>query len=161
MTVHDSVWTMQEIGYALGKGIPCVSLKLGHRDPPGFRSHTQALKGALETASQSASRLFPLIAQALGRRERLQTALVTSFVESPSWSDTTRRFDLMNKAVEKLTDDELALIIRGFYKNDQLHSAAYLYYRNHQRMIRFLQGATGKEFEVLAGGRTIRERPDL
>jgi hypothetical protein len=157
---HESVWTMQEIGYAFGKGIRCIPLKLETKDPPGFLNHTQALRGSIERVSSSASKLFPLLSQALGQQERLQTALVTSFVASPDFTETRRRFEIMTNVITKLTEAELAAIIKGFYRNDQLHNAAYMYYHKHGRLLRFLE-ETGKEFEVLAGGRTIRQRAEL
>jgi hypothetical protein len=33
---HDSVWTNQEVGYALGKGVPIIPVKFGRNDPDGF-----------------------------------------------------------------------------------------------------------------------------
>ena len=41
---HKSVWTNQEVGFALGNNIPVISLKLGVTDPNGFLSDKQALK---------------------------------------------------------------------------------------------------------------------
>ena len=77
----DSIWTMQEVGYALGKGVPIISLKVGRTDPPGFVSHVQALKGSVQTPITSAQGLFPLIGKVLGKQERLQDILITSFIE--------------------------------------------------------------------------------
>ncbi len=39
---RDSVWTNQEIGFALGRGVKIISLRLGE-DPPGFISAEQAI----------------------------------------------------------------------------------------------------------------------
>lgn len=153
---EESIWTMQEVGYALGKGVPCVSLKLERRDPPGFISHTQALRGSLTDLHTAARKLAPLLAKALGQQDRLQAALVASFAASPNWTETRSRFDRMAEVVERLTDQELQLIIESYRKNDQLHAAAYLSYRNHTRLRSFLERTTDKEFEV--EGRAIREQ---
>ncbi len=67
-----SIWTNQEVGFALGRGVPVISLKLGRKDPPGFISHVQALRGRVDELYAAARGLFPLIADALGRRDRLQ-----------------------------------------------------------------------------------------
>ena len=45
---HESIWTNQEVGHALGRGVPIISLKLGRLDPPGFISHVQALRGSIQ-----------------------------------------------------------------------------------------------------------------
>jgi hypothetical protein len=39
---QDSWYCHQEVGYALGRGIPIISLKLGQKDPPGFRGSSRA-----------------------------------------------------------------------------------------------------------------------
>ena len=39
---RDSVWTNQEIGFALGRGAKIISLRMGE-DPPGFISAEQAI----------------------------------------------------------------------------------------------------------------------
>lgn len=144
-----STYANQEVGYALGKGIPIISLKVGHTDPPGFVSHVQALKGSTETPIASAAALFPLIGKALGKEERLQDILITSFVESPSWSDTKTRFDRMAKVVSKLTDAQLTRIVTGFRDNDQLYQAAHLVSR-YERLKKFLERTTGHRFEIEA-----------
>ncbi len=40
---HESDWTDQEVGYAFGRGVPLIAVKLG-RDPYGFIGKFQALK---------------------------------------------------------------------------------------------------------------------
>lgn len=152
---EKSIWTMQEVGFALGKGIPTVSLKLEKRDPPGFISHAQALKGSLDNLSAAARRLAPLLAKALGQQDRLQAALVSSFVSSPSWGETRDRFDRLAEMVEKLSASEVNAIIEGFRKNDQLYGATYLTTNGHTRLLRFLKKATGSDYEVR--GRNISE----
>ena len=145
---HESTFTMQEVGYALGRGIPYVSLKLESRDPPGFISHTQALRGRLADPAASAKDLSRLLAEAIGRPERLQSALVTAFCEAPNWGEAGSRFDRMNGVVTKLSDTEFAAIVDAFAKNDQLHNATYLTVKDHRRLKDFLFRATGKSVEV-------------
>ena len=41
---HQSYWTNQEVGYALARNIPIISLKLEKQDPSGFIADKQALK---------------------------------------------------------------------------------------------------------------------
>jgi hypothetical protein len=150
----ESMWCHQEVGFALGKGVPIISLKLGKKDPPGFISHVQAMRGQQDDPFSAASGLFPLIGKALGKQERLQEVLVSSFVASPSFSDTKSRFDRMNANVTKLTDKQLQQIIDGFYTNDQLYNAGILTSK-FQRLRKFLEKVTGREFTI--EGRTISE----
>ena len=34
--LFDSIWTNQEIGYALARSVPIISIKVGKQDPAGF-----------------------------------------------------------------------------------------------------------------------------
>jgi len=150
----ESMWCHQEVGFALGKGVPIISLKLGQKDPPGFISHVQAQRGKIDNPCKAAADLFPLIGQALSRQERLQEILISSFVDSPSFTDAKARFDRMAKSVEKLTEAQIEQIITAFRSNDQLYNSMYLDNQN-KRLKKFLDRATGREFEV--SGREISE----
>jgi len=142
---HQSVWTNQEIGYALGRNIPVISLKLEKDAPQGFISDTQALKGNLDNIEASVPSIYKLLAVKLGNQNRLQVGLIDAFVNSPDWSETTKRFNRLEAHVTKLNEAELEKILSGFEVNDQLHNAVYL--TNKSRLLNFLTKTTGKEFE--------------
>lgn len=151
---EDSIWCHQEVGFALGKGVPIISLKLGRRDPPGFISHVQAMRGNIADVNSAALGLFPLIGKSLGRQSRLQEALVNSFVTSPSWSDARDRFDRMEASISELTEQQVRLITDSFHTNDQLYNSAYLTNR-YQRLKHFLEKTTRTKF--LVEGTEIKE----
>ncbi|MYE61325.1 MAG: toll/interleukin-1 receptor domain-containing protein, partial [Candidatus Dadabacteria bacterium] len=73
---HESVWTNQEIGFALARNIPVLSLKLQNTDPRGFVSGEQALKGNFERPSDSAPEIYKLIEKRLNDKKRMQGALI-------------------------------------------------------------------------------------
>lgn len=153
----ESPYTNQEVGFALGRRVPILSVKLEDKDPPAFINHEQALRGSLSDPAASATQILGLLTQKLGREDRIQTAAISSFVNSPSWSDVTPRFNRMNTLVKKLSDGELATIIRGFKSNSQLATAVYLN-NKYNRLVGFLKRTTGRDFEV--DGSTIRELKD-
>lgn len=155
---EDSIWTNQEVGFALGDDKPIVTLKLGRKDPPGFISHVQALKGNLENLNDATLRLVPLLTQATRSKERIQTSLVKAFVESPDWGETGKRFNRMSQLVGTLTEFELKLIQEGFTKNDQLHNASVLTNSNG-RLAKFLKKTTNRSFRI-EGTKLIDETPD-
>ena len=143
---EDSMWCHQEVGFALGKGIPIISLKLDAKDPPGFINHVQAFKGKIDDPVAAAKGLFPLIGKALHRQERLQEILITSFIESPSWMDAKARFIRMKEGIEKLSDKQVERIIKAYKVNSQLSGSIYLD-NQARRLLNFLEKATGKQFE--------------
>ncbi len=142
---HGSTWTNQEIGFALGRNIPVISLKLQQTDPSGFIGNVQAMKGCLDSPSSSAPDIYKLIADKLGNKERLQSALILAFVQSPDFLEAKVRFDRLAGVVERLSDEEVEQIIRGFRENDQLHNANYLTSK-YERLKNFLERCTGKQF---------------
>ncbi|MDR3519069.1 MAG: toll/interleukin-1 receptor domain-containing protein [Azospirillaceae bacterium] len=149
---HESTWTNQEIGFALGRCIPVISLKLGSADPEGFIGNLQALRGHLTDEKESAPAIYKLISERFGNKHRLQGALVNAFVASTNFDETRHRFDRLFKVVEKLTDDEVLQIIDGFSENDQLHKAIYLT-NQYERLKKFLERCTDAKFAI--NGRTI------
>ena len=143
---HESSFTNQEVGYALGRNVPILSLKLGKNDPPGFIGNEQALRGSLDNITSNIVALSKLIAKKLNRSDRLQSGLVNAFAESNNYYATKERFERLKENVTTLTDGELEIIIDAYSKNDQLHGAIYL--GNHySRLKNFLEKTTNKRFD--------------
>jgi hypothetical protein len=144
---HDSVWTNQEVGYALGKGVPIISLKLERRDPGGFIGTEQALRGSLADPTAAAPAVYRLLAEKVGQKRRLQQTLINAFVNSPDFTETKARFDRMASVVDKLDEDQFRQLVAGFKANDQLHNAGHLTSK-YQRFKNFLERCTGKKVEI-------------
>lgn len=144
---HESVWVNQEIGFALGRGIPIVSLKIQKSDPHGFIGSQQALKCNFDNIGTAAPTIYGLIVEKLDNAERLQQSLIRSFVASPNFIESIERFDRMNAVVSNLSDSEVQQIVNGYRDNDQLHNAAYLRSR-YGRLCKFLNRVSGKTFVV-------------
>jgi hypothetical protein len=154
---QESIWTMQEVGYALGANKPVISLKVGQKAPPGFVGHVQALSGSKKEPQDWASQLFPHITKLIVQRDRLQASLIASFVNSPSFDETKSRFNRLDKVTRDLSDIELKTIIDGFSKNDQLYKSIYLT-NTSNRILKFLDRTTGQNFVL--EGRQIHPNSD-
>jgi hypothetical protein len=146
---HKSEWTNQEVGFAKGRNIPVISLKLGVTDPKGFIADKQALKGDVDNPQNSADDIYRLLTEKLGHENRLQTAIIESFLATPDWGEATIRFKLLDSAVKSLSEEEFQRIKTGYEKNDQLYNAAYLYYGS--RFLKFLIRTTGKKLRIEKG----------
>ena len=144
---HKSVWANQKIGFALACDVPVLSLKLENSDPEGFIGSEQALRGTLKNSADSAPQVYKLLGEKLNNKKRMQSALITAFIESPSWDDTRDRFNRLNKVVETLSEEEVERIIDGYKKNDQLHHAMYLN-NKYERLKHFLERTTGKKYSI-------------
>lgn len=142
---HDSTWTNQEVGYALGRNIPVVSLKLENADPSGFIGSFQALKGRLDAIPSVVQDIYNILAEKLGNKKRLQSALVSTFVESSDYNEAKERFDRLKTVVKTLTEEDVEKIIFGFRENKQLHNCIYLN-NSYHRLKNYLEQCTGKVF---------------
>jgi hypothetical protein len=69
----QSFWTQQEIGFAVGKGVKIISLRMGE-DPTGFISKQQALPRGTKTAEEIAVEIDRLLAEDRRTKERLAEA---------------------------------------------------------------------------------------
>ncbi len=83
---HASSWTDQEIGIALGRGIPVFSVKVGI-DPYGFAGRYQAFQGAGKSPQDLAAELFQAYSTNKSTAKRLSSALVARFEHSGSFAD--------------------------------------------------------------------------
>lgn len=144
---HESVFCMQEVGYALGRSVPVISLKVGSSDPVGFTSHKQAQRGSLDEPLKAAKSLFPIIGDRLRRLERLNDVLVNSFCDAQDWYDARERFDRIKSQVERLTPDQTAKIVASYASNDQLHNAIYLN-NNAKRLVKYMNSATDGDWII-------------
>jgi TIR domain len=142
---NGSVWTNQELGYALGRNVPIIALKVERADPLGFVGINQALRGDASDPKKTARQVYRLLAEKLGQKSRLQRALVTAFATSPNFDETRAQFDMLSRTVSALTDEETALITTAFEANDKLHKAIYLTNHYH-RLLQFMQRTTGRTY---------------
>lgn len=73
-----SYWTQQEVGFALGRGAPVISFKMGE-DPTGFIGKHQALPRRNRTAEQVAEEIDKLLSIDPRTSARLKEAKETAF----------------------------------------------------------------------------------
>lgn len=149
---ESSVYCNQEIGYAMGRGVPIIALKLGQKDPPGFVSEEQAARGAVDNGLAAAKKLFPLIGEALKREGRMQEVLVANFAVSKSYTDAMARFKLMATHVEKLTTAQADQIAKASRTNNQISGSMYLMNSNN-RLLKFMNEKADGYWKL--GGRGV------
>jgi TIR domain len=86
----NSAWCDQEIGYALGRGIPVFTVKCG-ADPHGFVGRFQAFNGTGKTPPQIARELFEASISHKKLQERMADVIIDLFVSSASFSTAKER----------------------------------------------------------------------
>ncbi len=79
---RNSVWTQQEIGFAVCRGVKVIALRMGE-DPPGFLSKHQALSRGKRNADAIAEEIVRLLGEDIRTSSRLKEAAVSSRDEIP------------------------------------------------------------------------------
>ena len=93
---HESKWTDQEIGFAMGRGLPVFAVHLG-QDPYGFVGRFQAFAGGKKTPAQVALELFDAYRKNKQTQKRMAEVLVTLFEDSTSFSDAKARVSYLEE----------------------------------------------------------------
>lgn len=95
---HDSKWTDQEIGFAMGRGVPVFSVRFG-QDPYGFIGRFQAFNGNGKAASALGNELF-LTYLTHKQTERIVASSVVGLFElSSTFADAKRLIGLLESLV--------------------------------------------------------------
>lgn len=151
---HESEWTNQEVGFALGKGIPIICVKVGSIDPQGFISPNQALKASYENINEAASIIHKTLINEIGQEGRLKEILIETFISSSCYIDAMENLKRLTETAERLTQIEFEKIVKGYAKNDQLYGCAGIHVGSNW-FKRYLESATGKE--LVFNGKEVTE----
>jgi len=87
---HASWWTDQEIGFAMGRGVPAFAVRFG-QDPYGFIGRFQAFNGNNKTAAELARELFDAYRKNKQTQRRMSEVLVGLFEQSGSFAEAKAR----------------------------------------------------------------------
>ena len=118
---HESYWTDQEIGYAMGRRVMITSVRLG-TDPYGFIGRFQALDGHGKTAKRLARELFGILRRHPMTCRGVSQGIVSCFAQSDSFETAKRNMALLEELVH--WDASLSDHVRvALGENDQLYNA--------------------------------------
>ncbi len=153
---HDSAWTLQEIGFALGRGIPVITVKTGGADPRGFINKRQAKPIDPADPTGAAKLIFPIVVKRLGAA-RLRSGLLNRFLLAQDWDEVRDAFDRLSE-VEGWNADDAAAIIEAYNKPSVLNSSFYL--KNYGRLVDFLNACSEKKYHRVRNKIEINEKKD-
>lgn len=114
----ESSWCDQEIGVAIGRKLPIVSVRQG-LDPYGFIGKYQALQGVGKDHRVLAHELYELFMQNPTIGPKITSTLVKMLSESFSFDESKRLIGLIEKSMH-LTSKHIALMQESLEKNGQV-----------------------------------------
>ncbi|MGA3309432.1 MAG: hypothetical protein ABSD08_12570 [Xanthobacteraceae bacterium] len=105
---HDSLWTDQEVGFALARGVPVIAVKL-ERDPYGFLGKFQALRVDWDGAAMG-------IVKLLMKHDRMFGAYVQALRDCTSWTDGNV-LALALPGIERATEQQIDELVAAANDN--------------------------------------------
>jgi hypothetical protein len=119
---HASNWTDQEIGFAMGRGVPAFTVRLGET-PYGFIGRFQAFNGSGKDVQALARELFDCYRKHKQSQRKMAEVLVGLFEGSSSFADAKRHMGYL----EELTtwDPSFSTRIRAAERDNLQVSQAY------------------------------------
>ncbi|SRR6266566_2934756 len=86
---HESKWTDQEIGFAMGRGVPAFAVRLGET-PYGFIGRFQAFNGNGKAPITLAGEIFESFRKNKQTQQRMAEVIVRMFENSSSFAEAKR-----------------------------------------------------------------------
>lgn len=142
----ESDWTNQEVGFAIAKEVPIIPLKISSKNPCGFMSVYQALKGQVDKPEQLADGIFNLISQKFDKDSLVKKATIAAFINSTNFLNTKSIFKRL-QAFKGFTDAELEDLVNGFNTNNQIHGCYLINCR--KQFFKFIESSSAKKYQVI------------
>jgi len=111
---HDSFWTDQEVGFAFGRAVPIISLKLG-LDPYGFIGKFQALSCSWENAPQE-------IVKILIKHELMINAFIKAIQNCQNFDDGNLLAEIL-PSLDNLSTQQVNDLVIAFNTNGQVNES--------------------------------------
>jgi hypothetical protein len=93
---HESKWTDQEIGFAMGRGVPAFAIRLGET-PYGFIGRFQAFNGTGKSAVDLARELFDSYRKNKQTQKKMGEVVVGLFENSWSFAAAKQHMDYLEE----------------------------------------------------------------
>ncbi len=145
---HESDWTDQEVGYALGRGVPLIVVKMG-RDPYGFIGKFQALACNWEDVPTA------LVELLIKQQPRMLEAYINAMPKCRTFEEGNHLAEVL-PSLKTLTEEQAHRLQSAFNGNKQLQRsygfAGSWPSKYGLGLAAHLTRITGKEYVTTASG---------
>ncbi len=111
---HDSDWTDQEVGVAIGRDVPIISVKLG-KAPYGFIGKFQALSCSWNEAPKN-------IIKILINHEKMRNAYINAVHDCLSYENANNLAEVL-PFINELSEIQIDRLIKAYNENGEIHDA--------------------------------------
>jgi len=117
----ESNWCDQEVGIAIGRRVPIISVRLG-LDPYGFIGKYQGLQGAEKDPNTLANKLFAILIESPIVGQKITGVLVQQLEDSSSFAESKRLINLIGRS-KYLTSKHADMLKDAIENNNQVRSS--------------------------------------
>lgn len=111
---HESNWTDQEVGFALGRPVPVIPVRLG-QNPRGFLARVQALSCNWDDAARK-------IVELLIVHDGMFVAYVQAIRDCESYDNANLLAEIL-PSIEQLDDEQVAELVDAYNGNGQVYDS--------------------------------------
>ena len=137
----ESKWTDQEVGVAVGRGVPIVPVRMG-KDPYGFMAKYQAIPGS-DRASVIADSIFRYVLINEDLRVFGNDMYIAALAKSGSF-DMSNSLANFLQDITRLSPEQEEALVQAFNDNSQVHGA----FDVRAEIANVLKRATGNDYEL-------------
>lgn len=142
---HASNWTDQEVGVAIGRGVPLIAVRLG-LDPYGLMGKGQGLGGcSWADTSNIAVNVFHLLLKRLPDKSRLFECALAAYAESESFADSAWKVEHLLSGFRDLSSTQVERVLAAYQSNGHNRSS----FKGMDLLSPLLKQWTGKEWTVV------------
>lgn len=118
---HASKWTDQEIGWALGRGVLVLPIRMG-LDPYGFFGDNQGIPGGNKSAAALASEVVRALLVNPQTHGEMKQSVVRSFQSASTW-DEAKSLRGVILQIDDFSEEEASVLIRACDDNPEVKQA--------------------------------------
>lgn len=116
---HESDWTDQEVGVAMGRGVPLIAVRLG-RDPYGLMGKGQGLGGcSFAKPEELVLRVVDVLHKRMSEKSRLFECALSAYESSLTFADSSWKVENLLGKFESLTAEQVDRVIQAYRSNGQ------------------------------------------
>lgn len=148
---NESDWTDQEVGFALGRGVPIICISRGKR-PYGFIAKYQAIPWGNKSGEQVADEILGILLKREGLRESAKNAFIMAVATAYSFARANSLTQFM-PLIDELSFDQEEALVQAFNSNYEVYNARHFY----PRIVTELRRMTGSNYTLKELGYMSRQ----
>ena len=147
----ESNWTDQEVGIAIGRRVPILSVSRG-KDPYGFIGKYQAIQWGSKTGEQVADKILGVLLKTERFTSLTKGAFITGVSNAYSFARANELALLLPK-IDHLSPEQEEALVLAFNSNDQVYNARGFY----PALVKELERITGNIYWLRELGYMFRQ----